>query len=563
MLVSLTRAVVSLLGARVRRGDLAGHRKERERMEGALLEQFIGQDVGECHLEQLVSYGWLGAVYQAHQLRSNRPVTLTLLVLPEGLSTQARQQFSARFLREAPALVEVRHPHLLPLEAYGEWEDYSYLVTPAQPAQSLVTILSQHGCCTATTALAMLEQITAGLEHAHCRGLVHGALSLSHLLVSQGQQIQIAGLGWQQLLEKRDMLPVAAPREQVLTLAGTWLAPQRYLAPECLHQGQAADIRSDVYALGVILDELLTGRSRFRGTREPALEEGQPLLPRGLTQDVSFPPSLERVLRQALTADPGRRFQRVSDLLAAFAEGLEEEERSPMATTCWLCPLHPAVGTTELEAQHQMQEHESPGSTPFPWEMLRTLTPVEYPSLFSRSQLGQQHSKRSLARDRMRARRGHPHADRSRQISRRRLVKGMALGALGAGVLSTGYLLTTALLKPPLPQVSGKSHPQQALNTAQVFTVPRDGRQGLLVRLPNGTFVAYERSCTHVGVYVNYNSQTHMLVCPAHGAIFDPAHGGRVVLGPATRPLPQVPIRTKNDGTILIGDVGAPPPVRG
>src|SRR5947209_7766377 len=127
----------------------------------------------------------------------------------------------------------------------------------------------------------MLEQITAGLEHAHCQGRVHGALSLSHLLVAQGQQIQIAGLGWLLLLERRDILPVAVPREHALTLAGTWLAPQRYLAPECLYQGQAADIRSDVYALGVILGELLAGRSRFRGTSllESAMEEGQHLLP--------------------------------------------------------------------------------------------------------------------------------------------------------------------------------------------------------------------------------------------------------------------------------------------
>ena len=112
----------------------------------------------------------------------------------------------------------------------------------------------------------MLEQITAGLEHAHCQGLMHGALSLSYLLVPQGQQIQIAGRGWQQLLERRDILPVAAPREHVLTLAGTRLVAQRYLAPECLHEGQPADIRSDAYSLGVILGELLTGRSPFRGT---------------------------------------------------------------------------------------------------------------------------------------------------------------------------------------------------------------------------------------------------------------------------------------------------------
>ncbi len=536
-------------------------------MQEALLKQFVGQDVGDCHLEQVLGYGRLEAVYQAHQRLPDRPVMVTLWACPEDMPTQARQQFRARFLLEAPMLVKVRHLHLLPLYAYGEWEGFSYLVTPAQPERSLATLLKQHGCCRPGTALSLLEQITAGLEHAHCQGLVHGALSLSHLLVSNGQQIQIAGLGWQHLLERRDILPVAAPREQVLTLAGTWLVAQRYLAPECLHLGQAADIRSDVYSLGVILAELLTGRSAWSETSSPklAMEEGQHLLPMRLAQDVHLPPSLERVLHQALAEDPGRRFQRVSDLLAAFAEGLEEE-RAPAATTCWFCPLLPAVGATEPEARHRMQENELLDSAPFPWEVPHTPTPVKAPSRFSRAHAGQQLIKRFLARHRRRARRGRLLAQRSRKISRRRLlghlVKGGACGVLGASVVGTGYLLATALLKRPLPQGSGRSHPQQALNTAQVFTVPRDGRQGLLVRLPNGTYVAYERSCTHVGVYVNYNSQTHLLVCPAHGAIFDPAHGGRVVQGPATRPLPQVPVRNKSDGSILIGDGGAPSPVQ-
>jgi serine/threonine protein kinase/nitrite reductase/ring-hydroxylating ferredoxin subunit len=495
-------------------------------MEEALLEQLVGQNVGDCHLERLLSYGKVGAVYQAHQLMPNRSVTLTLLLFPEGVSTQERLQFRARFLQEAPRLSGVHHPHLVPLEVYGEWEGFCYLVTPAQPERSLATILRRHGCCAAPTALSILEQITAGLEYAHCRGLVHGALSLYHLLVSHSQQIQIAGLGLQRLLERRDILPVEAPYEHGLTLAGTWLVAQRYLAPEC-RLGQAADICSDVYALGVILSELLTGRVPWReeGSLERDMEEESHLLLAPLMRHVDLPSSLERVLRQACAADPGKRFQRVSDLLAAFAEGLEEE-RAPMATACWLCPLP------------------------------RTSAPVEAPAPLARSQPGQQHTRRFPAHPSPLARRDLVRAHRSRQVSRRRvlglLMKGGALGAFGASVVSTGYLLTTALLKPLLPQGSGRSQPQQALNTAQVFTVRRDGRQGLLVRLPNGTFVAYERSCTHVGVYVNYNSQTHMLICPAHGAIFDPAHGGRVVQGPATRPLPQVPLRQGSDGTISL-----------
>lgn len=536
-------------------------------MEETLLEQLVGADVGECHLERLLSYGPVGAIYQAHQLAPNRPVTLTLLLFPEGMPTQARLQFSARFLRKAPRLSEARHPNLVPLDSYGEWEGFSYLVTPAQPERSLATILSQHGRCPAPTVLSLLEQITAGLEHAHCRGLVHGALTLSHLLVLKGQQIQIAGLGLQRLLERRGILPVEAPWENGLTLAGTWLVAKRYLAPECRKLGQAADIRSDVYALGIVLGELLTGKSPWsaEGSLEPAMEEGPHLLPVRSTQPVDLSHSLEDVLRQACAVDPGRRFQRISDLLAAFAEALEEEERTAVASACWFCPLLPAAGATEAEARRHMQENELPGSPPFPWELPHTAAHVDALALFARSQPGQQDSNHSLRRHSMRVRRGRVHAHRPPHISRRRLlgllVKGGAVGTLGAGILSSGHLLITALLKRQQPQGSSQGHPQQALNTAIVFTNPRDGQQGLLVHLPDGTFVAYERRCTHVGVFVNYNSQTHTLVCPAHGAIFDPAHGGRVVQGPAARPLPQVPLRPGSDGTILFGDGGPVSPV--
>jgi Rieske Fe-S protein len=92
-----------------------------------------------------------------------------------------------------------------------------------------------------------------------------------------------------------------------------------------------------------------------------------------------------------------------------------------------------------------------------------------------------------------------------------------------------------------------------ANNTAMNFVNPANHRASLLIHLPNGNFVAYERACTHVGVYVNYDPATHLLVCPAHGAIFDPANGGAVLQGPATRPLPKVTIHVNGDGTITQG----------
>jgi nitrite reductase/ring-hydroxylating ferredoxin subunit len=95
-----------------------------------------------------------------------------------------------------------------------------------------------------------------------------------------------------------------------------------------------------------------------------------------------------------------------------------------------------------------------------------------------------------------------------------------------------------------------------ATNSSAVFTNPTDKKDSVLVHLSNGNFVAYERACTHVQVNVNYDPATQLLVCPAHGAIFDPAKNGAVVQGPngeaptEIKPLPKVPIQVRADGTI-------------
>jgi len=89
-----------------------------------------------------------------------------------------------------------------------------------------------------------------------------------------------------------------------------------------------------------------------------------------------------------------------------------------------------------------------------------------------------------------------------------------------------------------------------AVNSRQPFSNPADGKRSLLIHLPNGNFVAYKRACTHVGVSVDYDPGTHTLICPAHGAIFDPMKNGAVLQGPATFPLPMVEIQVKSDGTI-------------
>jgi serine/threonine protein kinase/nitrite reductase/ring-hydroxylating ferredoxin subunit len=497
-------------------------------MEAVLLDQLVGQQVGDCQLERLLSHGQMYAIYRARQLPSNRPVTLTLLMLPEGMPAQVRQQFQATFLREVPALVEMTHDHLIPLFGYGEWEGWPYLVMPFLPAESLATILGRQRSYTPAMALTVLEQVSAGLEYAHSRGIVHGALTPFHLLVSRDQRIGIAGIGLLHLLARYNMLPLTVSCERILTLAGPWSVNPRYLAPECI-DGRVADVRSDIYSLALVLFDLLAGASPGVGMPS-AREHEQLLLPRAFAD----------VLQRALAADPGERFQCVSDFSAAFADAGNQQASSP----------HPALGNARREDNTHLASR-------FPLrEIALTQANMEVALPASRSE--QRQPGRPISRRRHGRNEGGIHAPGMRHMSRRRmlskLARGATLGVLGVSGVSSAYLLTTALLKLPSSQTANKGPLPPDLNKAQVFTNPGNGREGVLVRLPNGTLVAYDRACTHVGVYVDYDSTTHMLVCPAHQALFDPAHGGRVVSGPAPRPLPKVTIHKNSDGTLLLGE---------
>jgi serine/threonine protein kinase len=513
-------------------------------MEPLVLDQLVGHTVSGYRVEQLLSHGHLNVVYRAHHLRPNRSVALTLLLLPEEGLPQAQQQFRTRFLREVPRLIEVRHPNLLPVYDYGVWEGFPYLITAPETEGSLEALLVQRGPYTPEVILTVLEQITAGLEYAHRHGLVHGMLTPAHLLVSQERPLQIAGLGLLRLLERRGWLPNTDAHASVFTLAGTQLVTSKYLAPEYL-QGHAATIRSDVYSLGVILLELLSGLLSVRETdpqeRIMPWEWGPAILE---WHEDMLPHSLKQVLRCALASDPQRRFQRVSDLLAAWASGVEEQEAREMSNgrTCTLFPVSPlpAAGATSPEAHNGIQEVEMWAFDTFTQQWSPTKSSIQaFPSY------SHDGSKRRFM----------PARHRNR-ISRRRvtalLVASLSVGVIGVGSIKVVSLMNAGMSGQSSPAGSVIGRTSQALNSAQAFNQPgeTEQRQRLLIHLPSGAFVAYKQGCTHSGVLVAYDPQTHTLVCPAHGAIFDPAQGGRVLHGPATRPLPQVTIHVNSDGTI-------------
>jgi len=548
-------------------------------MKRTFLEQLVGEIVGSCRIEALLHQGRSSAIYRAVKQGETWPVAITVFLLPENLSAQVHRQFMTRFMAEAGKLITVRHPHLLPLYEYGEQNGLRYITTPYITDGSLAELLQQQGRCTPMQALGILEQVGAGLEYAHQQGIMHRALKPGYILLPREQPVQVAGLGLVNLLERRGLLHDSTPYSHLQAITGTMLVSHRYLAPECM-QGDVGDVRSDIYALGTILFEMLSGPSLFNAG-VPS-EESVQILPALHTRYADISPTVDAVLRQALAWQPTARFQRISELLSAFRYAVQGQAittgssaagpsaaplmNSSIANKCGDSPLCSTCGLGQAKATEMGATPSSPMASssmePVEMEEDSTASWLEHSGKWNRF-----HSSRLHIAGKSSNKRYHS----SRKLNRRKMlallmggtgvaVASLSLGLYGLRSISNGAQVAPAMTNVNMPR-TGKGtgikknvigSKQQAVNTAQQFINPHDGKESLLIRLPSGVFVAYERACTHVGVLVNYDANQHLLVCPAHGAIFNPTQGGSVVQGPATQPLPSVTVHMNADGTVSV-----------
>jgi Rieske Fe-S protein/tRNA A-37 threonylcarbamoyl transferase component Bud32 len=643
-------------------------------MQTVLVEQLVGQTIGDYHVERLLAHGRLSAVYLARHPAQRKPVALTTFIIPEQFSREARSRFLARFQQEAEILAALRHRHLLPVYAYGEQFGYPYLVTPYMMHGSLADTLKRQGRCTPTYVLNLLEQIAPGLDYAHSRGVVHGTLKPSNIVFDEQQNVLVAGCGLAHILQLRGIEQSDKPYAHLLSIAETFLSASEYLAPEVV-QGQTMDAHSDMYALGIVLFELLSGKPPFSGGT--ALDIAQSHLQKPLPSLHVFSPdvpiALELIVNHALARNPEGRFRRMSELAEAFAqvcrgalsstqpmesagqgqrhvndtvpmenaserttrereavqslrfvppvatdktaaarprvdsEKLAAMEKPVQRTDAWQIvppivtgklvamkpeeqaarrpteprkPFAPAAARPDqaqtpqqpAQVRHNVSQREN--AEPSPWWPHVAPADSQHPSSSPQMRSAPLTSEREPLQ--------RPANLRPVDKQRRKVVALLAAGSVAAaGLVVVGGLelthlvsanssahTTRAMTSTPTTQKQGskaatsttgqkQTHTghvigstNQALNTSVTFTNPADGKESLLVHLPSNNFVAYERACTHEGVAVNYDPATQRFVCPAHGAIFDPANGAKVLQGPATRPLTPVSIHVNTDGTI-------------
>jgi serine/threonine protein kinase len=273
---------------------------------------------------RVLGQGGMATVEFAHDLELERPVAIKRLA--ENLA--ANDEFKRRFLREARLAARLSHPNIVAVYDVGDEDGHPFIVMEYVEGKTLADLLRPRGRLEPEEAVALALQVCAGLETAHQAGLVHRDVKPQNLLVTPGGTVKIADFGIARSLDATE-----------LTAAGTVLGTAAYLAPEQA-AGETVTAAADVYALGAVLYELLTGRPPFVADSLAELvarqQEGTITPVRELAPDV--PAATEDAVVHALARDPEYR----PPSAAALADELQAP---PTAVTMVERPPPPTQGS--------------------------------------------------------------------------------------------------------------------------------------------------------------------------------------------------------------------------
>ena len=254
----------------------------------------LAPDFPEFEIRGLIGRGGMGAVYEAVQKKLQRTVALKILPkeLTASLPKNVAAEFGDRYLREARALASLNHRHILTVHDFGERDGFFWLVTEFVDGVNLRQLMDL-GQLSPQEALRITPQICSALEYAHGQGVVHRDIKPENILIDQDGQVRIADFGLAKLLDDPD--PV------MLTRTTAVFGTPRYMAPEQWRASGTVDHRADIYSLGVVLYEMLTGELPMGHFAPPSKQPG-------------VPPGLDEIVRRTLAQHPENRYQSARDV---------------------------------------------------------------------------------------------------------------------------------------------------------------------------------------------------------------------------------------------------------
>jgi len=267
-----------------------------------LCNTMIGRTlIGRYHIVDKIGEGGMALVYKGKDLALNRPVAIK--VLRPQYTTDS--EFVERFRREAQSAASLSHPNIVNVFDVGEDNGTYFIVMEYVEGADLKDMIHK-GRLSLLDSVRIAEQIASGLEHAHSQNLIHRDIKPHNILVTAGGQVKVTDFGI-----------ARAVSSATLTQTGIIMGSVHYFSPEQA-QGSDTGIQSDIYSVGVVLYEMVTGKLPFEGNSAVSVAlkhiDVEATAPRRLNR--AIPPELERVIRKCMAKNPHQRYSSAGRLLA-------------------------------------------------------------------------------------------------------------------------------------------------------------------------------------------------------------------------------------------------------
>ena len=288
-----------------------------------------GQMLGSYRIISQVGKGGMATVYKAYQSSMDRNVAIK--VLPRQLAESP--EFAARFQQEARIIARLEHPHILPVFDFGESDGVTYFVMRYLEAGTLKTKM-EAGPLSLSEIDRLFTQLAEALNYAHGHGIIHRDLKPANALIDGDGNLFLTDFGIAKLLES------ASPR---LTQTDAILGTPAYISPEQA-KAETVNQRSDIYSLGIILYEMVTGSVPFVADTPLAVilkHISDPLPPPSILKK-DIPESIEQVILKALAKEPDNRYATAAEFLSTWKRALEEKETAPHTPEPKSTPASPA-----------------------------------------------------------------------------------------------------------------------------------------------------------------------------------------------------------------------------
>ncbi len=264
----------------------------------------IGKNIDQFRLDEFIGQGAMGVVYKAFDNILHRTVALKLIAKEGQPATPAMMEARRRLIQEAQAAGRLTHPNIVTIHSYGETDEFQYICMEFIVGKTLGEILAEQKILPVEEAMIIIEQILMALDVANQGQIVHRDIKPTNIMILNDKQTKVMDFG------------IAKLPSLSITTTGTVLGTPYYMSPEQI-SGQKVDIRSDIFSVGALFYQVITGERPFDGettiTLAYKIVQVEPVPPKIL--NVHIPQAIENICQKALAKDPTFRYQTPMEML--------------------------------------------------------------------------------------------------------------------------------------------------------------------------------------------------------------------------------------------------------